>query len=78
MSEFCDFNNFLDQALRNHFMMGFRGVQNNIRALVIAESDLSFKRAVEITQRIRNSSAEAKLIAPSEPEIFRRAVAVHS
>ncbi|KAF0991864.1 hypothetical protein HZS_5646, partial [Henneguya salminicola] len=76
MREFCDFKDFLDQALRGYFIMGFRDVQNNIIALHVAETDLSFKRAGEIAQRVRNFSAEAKLIAPSEPEIFR--MAVHS
>ncbi|KAF0989554.1 hypothetical protein HZS_5465 [Henneguya salminicola] len=76
MSEFCDFQEFLDQALRNQFIMGFRDVQNNIRALLLAETNLSFKRTVEVTQRIKSSYAEAKLIAPAKPGIFR--MALHS
>ncbi|KAF0985554.1 hypothetical protein HZS_5936 [Henneguya salminicola] len=74
--KFCDFQEFLDQALRGQFIMGFRDVQNNIRALLLAETDLSFKRIIEVAQRISSSSAEAKLIAPAKPEIFR--MALHS
>ncbi|KAF0988139.1 hypothetical protein HZS_2677 [Henneguya salminicola] len=59
MSEFCNFQEFLDQALRDQFLIGFRDVQNNIRALLLAETDLSFKRTVEVAQRIQSSSAEA-------------------
>ncbi|KAF0990972.1 hypothetical protein HZS_355 [Henneguya salminicola] len=39
MSEFCDFQEFFDQALRDQFIMGFRDVQINIRALLLAEAD---------------------------------------
>ncbi|KAF0985509.1 hypothetical protein HZS_2678, partial [Henneguya salminicola] len=76
MSEFCDFQEFLDQALRDQFIMGFRDVQNNIRALLLAETGLSFKRIMEVAQRISSSSVEAKLIALAKPEIFR--MALHS
>ncbi|KAF0986624.1 LOW QUALITY PROTEIN: hypothetical protein HZS_6872 [Henneguya salminicola] len=74
MWELCDFEEYLDQALRDQLTMDFQDVQNNIRALLIAETDFSFKRSVEIALRFRNSSAEAKLIAPSEPEIFRMCI----
>ncbi|KAF0985550.1 hypothetical protein HZS_1415, partial [Henneguya salminicola] len=47
MSEFCDFQEFIDQALRDQFIIGFRDAKNNIRAFLLAETDLSFKRTVE-------------------------------
>ncbi|KII62689.1 hypothetical protein RF11_12404 [Thelohanellus kitauei] len=71
LSSNCDFNDFTDQALRDAFVLGLSDTKQNIRPVLGAERDLSFKRAVELAQKITQATDDARKIQIGNRSIFK-------
>ena len=54
----CDFGMFLDKALRDHFVCGFKSEQ--VQKGLLAEKGLTMARALELAQGKETASWEAK------------------
>ena len=54
----CDFGEFLNQALRDRFVCGLKSEQ--VQKCLLAEADLTIKRAVELAQAKEAASRDAK------------------
>ena len=56
-SERCEFNAFLEEALRDRFVCGLRS--KNIQKKLLAEKDLTWKRACEVAQAMESAERQA-------------------
>ena len=67
LAEKCDFNDFLDQALRDKLVCGLRN--ESIQRKLLAEADLTLKRAVEVSQGMEAAHHQAsELQAAKTPQ----------
>ncbi|KII67125.1 Transposon Tf2-9 polyprotein [Thelohanellus kitauei] len=71
LSSNCDFKDFTDQALRDAFVLGLSDTKQNIRPVLLAERDLTFKRAVELAQQITKATDDARRIQTGDHSVFK-------
>lgn len=65
LSVHCRFGDFLDDALRDRFVCGLRSEAMQKKLLI--ETDLTFKRAIEIAQSMESAATKAKELQSHNP-----------
>ena len=65
MTEHCEFQNFLEEAIRDRFVCGMH--MSNIRKRLLTEVNLTLERATSIALSMETSSRENELMVESEP-----------
>lgn len=69
LSAHCDFKNYLDEALRDRLVCGLRS--ESIQRKLLAEVDLTLKRAVELAQGMEAAERNARALKGGETAIHR-------
>ncbi|KAF0987507.1 hypothetical protein HZS_7262 [Henneguya salminicola] len=71
ISEFCMLEDFLDQTLRDEIILGFNDPDRNIRPSLLSETNLDFKRSIDIALRIQSTNSHSTRVAKQDhSEIF--------
>ena len=70
LSEHCEFKDTLSEALRDKFVCGLRS--ENIQKRLLSEQNLSFERAVEISQAMETASRDASELQEKHKRDFHR------
>ncbi len=65
LSVHCKFGDFLDDALRDRFVCGLRSEAMQKKLLI--ETELTFKRAIEIAQSMQSAATKAKELQSHSP-----------
>ncbi|KAF0986950.1 hypothetical protein HZS_6309, partial [Henneguya salminicola] len=66
ISKFCMFENFLDQALCDKFILGLNDQDRNIRPSLLSETNLDFKRSIDIAVRIQSANSDSTSMAKQD------------
>ena len=69
LSEHCDFGAYLDQALRDRLVCGLRN--ESIQRRLLAESDLSLTRALELAQGMEAAESNVKSLKGAESAVHK-------
>ena len=64
-AEHCNFADFLQQALRDKFVCGLNS--STIQQRLLAESELTLKRALEIAQSMEAAAKTSRILESGEP-----------
>ena len=67
LSAHCDFESYLEQALRDRLVCGIRN--ENIQRRLLAEADLSLARALELAQSMEAAERNAKSLKSTETTV---------
>lgn len=67
LSKHCDFQDYLDQALRDRLVCGLRN--EGIQRRLLAESDLTLTRALELAQGMEAAEKNAKSLKGTVPAV---------